>query len=454
VATRLGAVLVLAGCAAACGGPGAAPVGPSDPDVVLTDAERARLLALSPAALPRPPRDASNRFADDARAAELGQRFFMDPLFSGRLLDGDNDGSPGTLGRKGEVGKVSCAGCHVPADGFLDRRSPSAQLSLGAGWTRRRTRSLLDVGQAQLLMWDGRRDALYNQPFTPLESPDEMNSSRLFVAQQIAARYRAEYEAVFGSLPDLSRLPRLDAARTGCDRPLDRPPACHGVPGDAAEYDGLSPEDQDAVTRVVVNMGKALGAYLRLLSCGASRFDRWAHGDRAALSVQEKRGAALFVGKGRCVRCHSGAFLSDQTFHNVGLQPEPVGSAFLDVGDGGAAEAVAAAASDPLNVHGRYSDGDDGRRLAGGDDLQGAFRTPGLRCVGQRPSFMHTAQFRTLEEVVAFFSRGGDAGGYPGTSELASIDLDAGEQKDLVAFLRALDGAGPPARLLAGAGPR
>jgi cytochrome c peroxidase len=432
--------------AGACRGPAGSA---TDPDPVFTEAERARIVELSPAALPPPGRDATNRWADDPGAAKLGQRFFMDPAFSGRLLDGDNDGSSTTLGFKGQTGKVSCAGCHVPAAGFLDDRTASHQISLASGWSLRRTPTLLDVGQARLLMWDGRRDALYNQPFGPIENPNEMNSSRLFVAQQIAARYRADYEIVFGPLPDLSGLPVIDAGSTGCDRPLTGMPTCHGMPGDAAEYDALSDAEKDAVTRVVVNMGKALGAYQRLLSCGQSAFDRWVHGDDAGIGRPAKRGAALFVGKAQCVRCHAGPYLSDQGFHNVGLRPEIVASAFIDLADPGASIGLASAGGDPLNVRGRYSDGDDGRLIAPTGADEGAFRTPPLRCAGGRPSFMHTGQFRTLEDVVGFFSRGGQIGGYPGTSEIAPLDLSPLEQSDLIAFLRALEGPGPAPELLA-----
>src|SRR4051794_13457479 len=54
---------------------------------------RAALEPHSPDRLPPPPPDASNRFADDARAALFGRRLFFDPRLSGKLLDGDNDGS-------------------------------------------------------------------------------------------------------------------------------------------------------------------------------------------------------------------------------------------------------------------------------------------------------------------------------------------------------------------------
>jgi cytochrome c peroxidase len=444
VIRRAAAFLLLA--SAACSGPAANPDGPP----TLSAADRAALAQLSPAQLPAPPADISNYWANDPAAARLGQKFFMDKGFSGRLLNGDNDGSPGTLGVKGETGKVSCAGCHVPSAGFLDNRvlNHETSISLAAGWNLRRTPPLLDVGQARLLMWDGRHDALYNQPFGPVENPNEMNSSRLFLAEQIVARYRADYEAVFGPLPDSSGWPVIDSGSTGCDQPVTGTPTCHGKPGDQAEYDSLSAGDKQAITRVVANFGKALGAYERLLTCGQGRFDAWVHGNATALTNSEQRGAQLFVGKARCATCHSGPFLSDQKFHNVGLRAARVATAFIDVDDHGASLGLAASLADPLNVRGAFSDGDDGRLFDPTPAMEGAFRTPVLRCAAQRPSFMHTGQMHTLAEVVDFFDQGGHVGGYPGTNEISPLGLTDQEKTDLAAFLGALDGPGPSAALL------
>lgn len=426
----------------------------------LSAQERMALGDLSPAVLPAPPADVSNKYADDPGAAALGKRFFFETAFSGKLLDGDDDGSENTLGRQGEAGKVACAGCHVPSAGFLDNRTLGQEISLAAGWGRRRTPSLLDVGQAKLLMWDGRHDALYNQPFGPIESPVEMNSSRLFVAEQVFALYRADYEAVFGPLPPLdnaARFPKLDAARTGCQpSTVDPDTTCngtkHGMPGDGAEFDSLTSVDQDAVTQVVVNVGKALGAYERLLDCGPSRFDSWMAGNQNALSAAEQRGAALFVGRGKCSACHSGPYFSDQKFHNVGLQPGTVAVVFNDQGDQGAIAGLGAALTDPLNVSGKFSDGDDQRLPAAVDtSMLGAFRTPSLRCSSRRPTFMHTGQIKGLANAVAFFVQGGNAFGYPGMNELTPLELTEQDQADLVAFISALDGPGPNAQLLSAA---
>src|SRR5262249_33598820 len=159
----------------------------------------------------------------------------------GELLDGDNDGSPATLGKKGQTGKVACSGCHIKQPGYVDNRSPSHQISLASGWVTRKTRSLFDVSHAKLFMWDGRFDTLQRQALGPVESPLEFNSSRLYLAQRIFASYRADYEKVFGKMPALDNakdFPPLTARTTGC-RGFVGLRTCttkqRGAPGDGAE---------------------------------------------------------------------------------------------------------------------------------------------------------------------------------------------------------------------------
>jgi cytochrome c peroxidase len=453
--------LMLLTCAACGSGSQAPPPPPThQPTPIVSDEARAKLVPLSPAELPPPPADVTNKYADDAAAAHLGQELFFDPSFSGRLLDADDDGRVGSLGKVGQTGAVACASCHVAKTEFDDTRSPGGTISLAAGWGRRRAPSLLDVGQAKLVMWGGRRDAIWNQPFGVIESPLEWNSSRLYVAEQLAAKYRTEYNAVFQTtmpaFDDATQFPQLSADQAGCTPVGVLSPTCsgttHGMPGDHAEYDGLGTTAQDEVTRAVVNMGKALAAYERRLSCGPSRFDQFMHGDASALDASEQRGAVLFVEKGGCVTCHSGPFLSDQQFHDVSLSPKQVVfAAPADLDDEGAKVDVAAAIVDPLNTLGPYSDGSDGRLPKQVTPaMQNAFRTPNLRCVSHRPSFMHTGQLSTLEAVVAFFNRGGDVPppGTQGSNEIKPLGLTADEEQDLVHFLQALDGPGPDPSLL------
>jgi cytochrome c peroxidase len=440
---------------------------------------RVELAKLSPSpTLAAPSPDLSNQVADDPNAAALGHKLFFDTGFSGVLLESDNDGTHGGVGLQGQTGKVSCASCHIPASGFVDTRSVHKQLSLAAGWSNRRAPSILDVGHASLLMWDGRFDSLQRQALAVYESAIEGNSSRLFLAQEIARRYATPYQGIFGTDPTVvlgPSYPQTTAVGTGCKLTLTTSTtpndSCQnvsgttvtetgverGIPG-AADYDALTSEQQRIVTTIALNATKAIAAFERLLSCGASRFDAFMHGDKTAMSESEQRGAALFVGKAKCASCHSGQFFSDQQFHNVGMYPVAVSGAFLRNNDRGAEKGLLQVIADPLNVAGRFSDGNDGRLPSSvPSGMLGAFRTPMLRCVSTRPSFMHTGQFTTLEEVVDFFNRGGDKQpgvdaptiiGYLGETELAPLGLSTQETGDLVAFLKALDGPGPAANLL------
>lgn len=423
--------------------------GGNDPDPQFTAQEQAALATLHYDASD-PPVDVSNAVADNPAARRFGQRLFFETAFSGALLESDNIGAAAHLGTMGEAGKISCAGCHVPGSNFVDSRSPHGQISLASGWTRRRSPSLLEVAFRPLFNWDGRRDTLWNQAIGVFETAAEFNTSRLFVARQTFLLHRAEYEAIFGAMPnmaDTATYPALSAAETGCDGEAENA-ICRGKPGDKAEFDGMSAEAQRAVTTVTVNVAKALAAYLRLLRCGPSRFDRWLDGESTALTRSEQRGAALFVGKGKCVSCHSGSNLSDGQFHNVGLRPAPVAVAFTDTGDRGAAEGIALALTDPLSSSGIYSDGGRGKLpSAVTPALEGAFATPMLRCLDGQPSFMHTGQLQSLKAVVRFFSRGGDSAGFPGTNELTPLDLTELEQADLVAFMQALQGPGAESML-------
>lgn len=444
-------------CIVGCSGPaasGGAPSGDAVPSFTLEELTALHSLRYDAGA---PPDDPSNRVQDDVTARNLGQRLFFEPALSGRLLEGDNDGTSATLGVQGDPGRVSCAGCHVPSTGFVDTRSPHRQVSLAAQWTLRKTPTLLEAAFAPLYNWDGRRDAIWNQALGVMESNREFNSGRLFVAEQLFRLYRAEYEAVFEALPpldDATRFPQLSPDTAGCvevNTSKGSTFACRGMPGDGAEYDGMDPNDQVLVTRAAVNASKALEAYVRELRCGSGRFDHWLDGVTTALSPSEQRGAELFVGRAGCVTCHTGPRLTDGAFHNVGLSPAVVAVAIQDNDDHGAATGIALALKDPMSTAGAYSDGDrQALPAASGPELEGAFRTPTLRCAAGHPSFMHTGQLSSLDQVVGFFDRGGDSDGdYPGVNELTPLGLSERERADLVAFMLTLSGPGPDAALLA-----
>jgi cytochrome c peroxidase len=73
------------------------------------------------------------------------------------------------------------------------------------------------------------------------------------------------------------------------------------------------------------------------------------------------------------------------------------------------------------------------------DEHRGAFKTPTLRDVAKLPPYMHDGSLKTLEEVIAFYNKGGAPNQWL-SKEVHPLHLTAAEQKDLVAFMEALTG--------------
>jgi cytochrome c peroxidase len=74
-----------------------------------------------------------------------------------------------------------------------------------------------------------------------------------------------------------------------------------------------------------------------------------------------------------------------------------------------------------------------------GEADRGAFKTPTLREVARTAPYMHDGSLATLDAVVDYYGRGGNA--HPGLDPIVSrIRLSAEDKRALVAFLRALSG--------------
>lgn len=358
------------------------------------------LASLRLSELPDAPDDPSNAWDDSAAAAALGKLLFFDPRFSRNQA-------------------VACSSCHDPQRQFQDGR----QVGEGVGVGSRRTMPIVAAGYSPWLFWDGRKDSLWSQALGPLEDPLEHGGNRLQYARLIQSHYGQSYADLFGPMPDLSGLPE-DAS------PL-------GSRAEQEAWQGMEPAARDAVSRVFANLGKAIAAYERSLKHEPSRLDRYieqqlrdgASAGPAVLTPQEIRGLRLFIGKGDCVSCHNGPLFTDQQFHNTGVPPRDAGRP-----DPGRAAGIARVRSDEFNCLGRYSDASPAqcqelRFLPEGDaQLEGAFRTPGLRGVALRPPYMDAGQFASLERVVQHYLRVGRT----------AARLSPAEQRDLVAFLRVL----------------
>jgi len=353
------------------------------------DAEQvAKILTHSP--LGPPPADPTNTWADDPRAARLGQRLFFERRFSAN-------------------GEVSCATCHVPDRNFTDGESIATGLQRG----ERHTPTLWNAGYQRWYFWDGRADSLWAQPLQPLESAVEMGGSRAGIADLLREdpRLGAPFAELFGPLP--------------------------------------APDDAPGIDRAFVHVGKALAAYERRLVSRRAPFDVFVEGlreddsdKRAALSPAAQRGLQIFIGKGRCRMCHGGPNFSDGEFHGTGIAPLGGGN----LTDPARYRGIQRLLADPFNAKGAFSDERDGQAalaletLARGPETWGEFKTPTLRNVALTAPYMHQGQMATLADVVRFYStlEGSAPPGHHQEQVLRPLGLDAGEQADLVAFLESL----------------
>jgi len=255
---------------------------------------------------------------------DLGRYLFFDPLLS-------------------RDRRSSCAHCHHPGHGLSDGLRTAAGLGAqGAGPQRRggvalarRTPTLWNVGFAESLFWDGRAATLEAQAHGPLFSPQEMGNTPEALRRDLNASptYRHLFSTAFGA------------------------PA--GAPIEIAQ------------------VATALAAFQASLVSLNSRYDRYAHGDREALSPRELQGLNVFRGfVARCTQCHTPPLFTNQQFAAIGVGPargQP-----LDLGAGA---------------------------LKGDASLRGAFKVPTLRNVTRTgPFHFHAGQADSLERAVAFYN--------------------------------------------------
>jgi len=367
--------------------------------------------------LPPVPDDPSNAHDLDPRAAALGRQLFFDTRLSAN-------------------GRVSCATCHIPDKGFTD----NLPVAHGIEDSTRRSMPLAGTAYSPWQFWDGRADTLWAQALGPIENPVEHGISRTRCALIVKTAYREEYEALFGLLPDFNE--------------AEYPPLARPAPDDAAIHalwQEMAPEKRRQVSRFYANLGKAIAAFVRTIQPQEAPFDRYVkalfEGDMETmahtLTPEQAMGLKLFIGRAGCINCHNGPLFTNNDFHNVGVPPR---AGFAP--DPGRAAGIPLVRENEFNCLGPFSDAAPEQcpelRFMDPDTAayQGAFKTPSLRNVADRPPYMHAGQFRTLREVLEFYRNTAGTqtavpGGRPAISHgpLSAVDVDF-----LEAFLHALSG--------------
>jgi cytochrome c peroxidase len=302
-----------------------------------------------------------------------------DKLFNDKRLSADDS--------------VSCATCHDPAKAFADGKAQAVGIKNQVG--QRNSPTVLNALFQATQFWDGRAGTLEDQAKLPILNPIEMGMAS---PDAVVAKVRAipEYRDAF------------------------------------AKLNGREPTYDD--------IASAIAAFERTKLSGNARFDRFLAGDSKALSAQEKRGWALFNGKGRCNSCHAGnavsPLFSDQKFHNIGIAAHKqdfvqLATEALRTVRAGDAEQI-----DRLALETKFSE--LGRFLVTRNENDiGSFKTSTLRNIGVTGPYMHDGSLATLWDVLDHYNKGGIPNPFL-DGGMQRLGLTEPELDELVAFLFAL----------------
>ena len=337
------------------------------------------LLGFAPFTEPRPLRaNAKHLFAEGA----------FNPDFYAPSADAYASAAKQELGRRlfhdpvlSMNGKRSCGSCHQPGKAFADALRTNTALNGGLA-LKRNTPSLLNAALQPALFYDTRVAYLEDQAEAVILNKDEMHGSLAEAVQKLKqdASYRELFTRAYGGT-------------------------------------GLTEH----------SIKNALAVYVRSLLALNSRFDQYMRGAEDALQPIEIKGYNLFMGKAKCGTCHFAPLFNGSNPPNfTKIDAEVIG---------------VPANTDTLRPQ---PDPDEGKYYAFGiPHYRFAFKTPTVRNAGLTAPYMHNGVYETLEEVVAFYNRGGGRGlGLPvenQTLPAERLNLTAGEQKAIVAFMQALN---------------
>lgn len=310
-----------------------------------------------------------------------------DPRSSGGTAHPGPDGIPGTpddvRGSPG-VSRIDVNGEHELDPLF--RLLPQT--------TGRKSPSVVNSAYVPQTFWDGRAQGVFRDPIT---DAIVLNGGAALESQAVAPPVSDVEMAHEGT--DWNDV----AARVAAATPLRLAPS---IPAPLStwiagrSYPELFLEAFGTTAVTPARIAMAIATYERVLVSNQAPFDA----GPGALTPQEQQGQQIFNGIGRCNICHAGPRQTNDTFRYIGVRPQ---------------------------------DEDLGRFVVTGNPAdRGRMKVPSLRNVELRAPYFHNGGMATLEDVVAFYNRGGDFNAPNKDPNIVPLGLNATQRANLVAFLR------------------
>jgi cytochrome c peroxidase len=349
----------------------------------------------------------------DNQLAHLGRLAFHDSLLG---LNNDN----------------SCSGCHGAPNGFGDSQSIAIGIQNNnlvgpdrAGpRNQRRTPMLLNNVFFRSLMWNSRFAAISGDPFDNTDgfqfpAPESFTLSYLphLLTAQAFIPVTENVEMAGFSAPDTH-----DGVRDVVVQRLNA----------NAEYRKLFgksfPEVKAGAPITYEMLGRAIAEFEFTLVFADAPLDKFARGQKNAMTDDEKRGALLFFGRGNCLSCHEVSGQSLEMFTDFEMHVAGIPQISPTIGN--------------VAFDGPGANEDFGlEQVTGNANDRYAFRTSPLRNLALQPAFFHNGCFTRLEDAVRYHLNAiASAPGYDPV--LAGVDADLqGPQGPIAPVLARIDPA-------------
>ena len=308
----------------------------------------------------------------DNQLADLGRNLFFDTVGG---LNNDNN----------------CAGCHAPSAGFGDTQSIAIGIDnngiVGPNRTgprnQRRTPSIVNTALYPALMWNSRFASLSRDPFDNslgfvFPAPEGMSLSYLphLLTAQAFIPPTERVEVAGFEFPGDSNDIRAEVLRR-----------INEVPEYRKRFGKVFPSVRDGGPVTFDMFGAAVAEFEFAQVFADAPIDRFARGQRNAMTEEQKKGALLFFGVANCVACHkvsgdSNEMFSDFEQHVIGVpQVNPSVSNVVFDGPG---------QNEDFGLE----------QVTGNSADRYKFRTSPLRNVGLQPAFFHNGAFTSLEDAI------------------------------------------------------
>jgi len=286
---------------------------------------------------------------------------------------------------------VSCASCHDPSQGF------AAETQFGVGIREQEGGRNSPVAYNRILsreqFWDGRAATLEEQAVGPIANPIEMGNQHDACVACLSGipAYKKQFESIFEEGVTIENVGKAIAT---FERAIVTGPAPYDYYDPLEKFRQVFADDLEDLDALREDDPELVEQYEALVKATKEN----------PMSESAIDGMKLFFGKANCKTCHAGANFTDEQYHNLG---------------------VGMTAETP--DLGRYEVTKD-------EAAKGAFKTPTLRNIAKSRPYMHDGSQETLEEVMAWYTKGGHPNPWL-SDKMKKLDLTKQEEADVVAFM-------------------